>query len=122
MKFPTQLTRSVCLAAAVATIVACAARRPQGGTSTADAEPPRPVKVAALGRAELWEMHCTRCHNLRPRAEYSPAQWAIAVNHMRAVADLPGEDYRALLEYLADRQPATATTRPPRGSSGGGSR
>ena len=104
MRFTMHLTRSVCLAGAVATIVACGARRPQGVTPAAGAEPPEPVKATTLGRAELWEMHCARCHNLRPRAEYSPAQWAIVVNHMRMVADLPGEDYRALLEYLADRR------------------
>lgn len=58
-----------------------------------------------MGRAELWAAHCARCHNLRQRTEFSPAQWAVVVNHMRVVADLPGKDYRALLEYLADRTP-----------------
>jgi hypothetical protein len=63
-----------------------------------------------LGRAELWAAHCTRCHALRPRQEYNPAQWAVVVNHMRTIADLSGEDYRRLLEYLADRTPAPAGT------------
>lgn len=67
-------------------------------------------RVNELGRSELWAMHCTRCHNLRPRTEYSAEQWAVIVNHMRTIADLPGEDYRRLLEYLGDRAPVPAGT------------
>lgn len=119
MQFMTRWTRSLSVAGAAAALVACGAPRPQGGALAASAESREPVKAAALGRAELWGLHCARCHNLRPRAEYSPAQWAVVVNHMRVVADMPGEDYRALLEYLADRQPATKITPSPRGEDRG---
>lgn len=122
MRFTTHLTRSICLAGGALALVACGTQRPQAGTLAASAESPEPIVATTLGRAELWGMHCARCHNLRPRAEYSPAQWAVVVNHMRMVADLPGKDYRALLEYLADRQPAPAPARPPGGSSGSGLR
>lgn len=122
MKFLTYLTRSVCLAG-VSTIVACAGQRPQASglvSATSNEAVIKAAQMTLFGNAELWDMHCARCHNLRPRAEYSPAQWAVVVNHMRMVADLPGEDYRALLEYLADRrQPAAAIARPQRGSGGG---
>ncbi len=120
MRLTMHLTRSICVAGGALALVACGTQRPQAGTLAASAESPEPVVATTLGRAELWGMHCARCHNLRPRAEYSPAQWAVVVNHMRMVADLPGKDYRALLEYLADRQPAPA--RPTGGSGGGGLR
>lgn len=122
MKFTTHLTRSICVAGGALALVACGARRPQVGTlanATSSATAIRTAEVTSFGGAELWDMNCTRCHNLRPRAEYSPAQWAVVVNHMRMVADLPGEDYRRLLEYLADRQRAAVTARPPRGNGGG---
>lgn len=64
------------------------------------------ARRSELGRAELWAAHCTRCHNLRSRTEYSAAQWAVIVNHMRTVADLPGQDYRQLLGFLSDWVPA----------------
>lgn len=122
MKLTTSLTRSICVAGGAVTLVACGARRPQTGTlvnATSSATAIPAAEVPSFGGAELWDMNCTRCHNLRPRAEYSPAQWAVVVNHMRVVADLPGADYRALLQYLADRQRANGTAIPPSGSGGG---
>lgn len=113
----TRWTRNACLAGAAVLLTACGARHPRG--PAAAAESVEPVKATAFGRAELWGMYCARCHNLRPRAEYSPGQWAVVVNHMRAVADMPGQDYRSLLEYLADRQPATTPARSPGGDSPG---
>lgn len=116
MRFTTHLTRSICVAGGALALVACGAWRPQARTlanATSNATAIKAAEVTPFGSAELWDMNCARCHNLRPRAEYSPAQWAVVVNHMRMVADLPGEDYRRLLEYLADRRPATATARPP---------
>lgn len=121
MKLTTYLTRSICLAG-ITTLVACGAHRPQAGglaNAISNATAIKGAEVTSFGSAELWDMNCARCHNLRSRAEYSPAQWAVVVNHMRIVADLPGEDYRALLEYLADRQRAAVAARPARRSGGG---
>lgn len=116
----TRWTRIACLAGAAVSLVGCGVRRPQG--SPAGADPAESVKTTAFGRAELWGMYCARCHNLRPRVEYGPAQWSVVVNHMRAVGDIPGKDYRALLEYLADRRPANAPASFPSPDSGAGSR
>jgi len=95
-------TTAAVLVAACATNPTPSASR--GSLRTAVA-PAAASRADAMGRAELWSAHCARCHTLRARTEYSPAQWAVIVNHMRVVADLPGQDYRALLEYLADRTP-----------------
>lgn len=107
-------TRGWSAALAVALLVAsgCAMQRTEPTPKLALASDPGVSKLASasdkrtseLGRAELWSAYCGRCHNLRPQSEYSPAQWAVIVNHMRTIGDLPGEDYRRLLEYLGDRR------------------
>lgn len=107
MKFSRILVpATLCTVVAIAS--ACGARQTPHSVFAAAAPAASAAKTAKaeLGRAQLWAAHCTRCHNLRPNAEYSPAQWSVVVSHMRTVADLPGEDYRGLLEYLADRAPA----------------
>lgn len=78
------------------------------------------VMVPAVGRAEetaaqaeqrellregarLWPATCASCHNARGPAERSPAEWETIVQHMRTVANVPGADARAILEYLKRR-------------------
>lgn len=104
--------KRLALLAAVALVVGgCGSQRAQharAGELSAHTTGPK-----TLGRAELWNAHCTRCHSLRPATEFNQTQWSVIVNHMRTVADLPGEDYRRLLEYLAGTAPAQRTTKPP---------
>jgi mono/diheme cytochrome c family protein len=49
---------------------------------------------------ELWSRTCGQCHNLRPPSEYSDAQWAVAVHHMRVRVPLTGQEQREILEFL----------------------
>jgi hypothetical protein len=49
---------------------------------------------------ELWSDNCQRCHNLRPPEEFSPAQWATLVHHMRLRANLTGEEEREITKFL----------------------
>jgi hypothetical protein len=49
---------------------------------------------------ELWSETCARCHNLRPPATYSDAQWATVVHHMRLRANLTGEETREITKFL----------------------
>ncbi len=53
--------------------------------------------------AQLWPSVCGGCHNARGAAERSAAEWDVVVQHMRVRANLPGEDARAILEYLKRR-------------------
>ena len=53
--------------------------------------------------AQLWPVTCAGCHNARGPAERSPAEWETIVQHMRVRANLPGQDARAILEYLKRR-------------------
>ena len=50
-----------------------------------------------------WGPYCSSCHNARPAGERSPAEWDVIMMHMRARANLPAQDARALLEYLKAR-------------------
>jgi mono/diheme cytochrome c family protein len=69
-------------------------------TSIQTAEPePNEVSAVALG-ARLWAQRCGQCHNLRPPAEYSDAQWSVAVAHMRVRVPLGGEEQDKILKFL----------------------
>jgi hypothetical protein len=53
-----------------------------------------------LSGEELWSNNCLRCHNIRPPATYSNAQWDVIVHHMRVRANITGQEQRAIVEFL----------------------
>jgi hypothetical protein len=62
------------------------------------------LKVAPnkLSGAELYSMHCNRCHPERYPTERTAAQWKTIMLHMRVRANLPAEHARTILKYLQD--------------------
>jgi mono/diheme cytochrome c family protein len=55
----------------------------------------------SLGEAgEKWSEVCGRCHNLRAPSEYSDAQWTVAMDQMRLLVPLTGEEQSEILEFL----------------------
>ena len=61
----------------------------------------RPTTATAKrGGAQLWADTCMRCHNLRPPTQFSNGEWQIIVHHMRARADLTGEEERDILAFI----------------------
>ena len=58
--------------------------------------------VKELTGAELYSMHCARCHPERYPNERTAAQWKTIAMHMRVRANLPVEHYRKVLKYLQD--------------------
>jgi hypothetical protein len=56
----------------------------------------------ALTGAELYSMHCNRCHPERYPTERTAAQWKTILLHMRVRANLPAEHARTILKYLQD--------------------
>jgi mono/diheme cytochrome c family protein len=77
--------------------------RPQ--VETAPATQPQEVASAAQPRksgAVLWTENCGRCHNYRAPTEFTDAQWAVAVHHMRLRVPLTGQEQRAILKFLQD--------------------
>jgi len=64
---------------------------------------------ARLARgAKLYGDNCNRCHNARPAAEHRDRDWDMAMQHMRIIAMLPGDQARDILYFLK------ATNDPPR--------
>jgi cytochrome c5 len=55
-----------------------------------------------LSGAELYSMHCNRCHPERYPTERTAAQWKTILLHMRGRANLPAEQARTILKYLQD--------------------
>jgi cytoskeletal protein RodZ len=72
--------------------------------STSTVATAKPMKPAAkqLTGAELYSMHCARCHPERYPNERTAAQWKTVAMHMRVRANLPAEQFRKLLKYLQD--------------------
>lgn len=50
--------------------------------------------------AQIWANTCVRCHNARPTAERTDAQWVVIVNHMRARANLTKTNARFVTAFL----------------------
>lgn len=55
-----------------------------------------------LTGAELYSMHCNRCHPERYPTERTAAQWKTILLHMRIRANLPAEHARIILKYLQE--------------------
>ncbi|MDQ7065386.1 MAG: cytochrome c [candidate division KSB1 bacterium] len=50
--------------------------------------------------AQLWGDNCIRCHNIRPPANLTDAQWEVAVMHMRTRANLTAVEAEKIIEFL----------------------
>ncbi len=68
---------------------------------------PKSEKAAApakkkLSGADLFAIHCNRCHPERYPTERTAAQWKTIMTHMRVRANLPAEQSKTLLKYLQE--------------------
>jgi cytochrome c5 len=67
--------------------------------------PTNTVKVAVkyqLTGAELYSMHCNRCHPERYPTERTAAQWKTIMLHMQVRANIPKKQANLILQYLQD--------------------
>jgi cytochrome c5 len=71
-----------------------------GDVNSSKAKPKAATK--RLSGAELYSMHCNRCHPERYPTERTAAQWKTILLHMRVRANLPAEQSRTILKYLQD--------------------
>jgi|SRR6266404_4358743 len=78
-----------------------------------DAANSKPEKIAApkkkeqkkakkLTGAELYAIHCNRCHPERYAPERTAEHWKTILTHMRVRANLPAEQARAILQFLQE--------------------
>ena len=72
-------------------LIGCAANKQSGE-----------VAAGPMGKsgAQLWAENCVRCHNIRSPSSLSPAQWEVAMMHMRVRANLTPEEHKKILEFL----------------------
>ncbi len=62
--------------------------------------PSKSTNISLSAAGEMWSDICGQCHNLRPPSEYSDAQWTAAVDQMRLLVPLTGQEQREVLEFL----------------------
>src|ERR1700722_20350349 len=61
-----------------------------------------PKRKHQLTGAELYSMHCNRCHPERYPTERTAAQWKTIMLHMQVRANLPPSQARMILKYLQE--------------------
>lgn len=81
------------------------------GLSAADSKPDKDTasdkkpakkseKKTQYSGAELYAMHCNRCHPERYATERTASQWTTLLLHMRVRANIPAEQAKAILKFL----------------------
>lgn len=71
------------------------------GNKDAKEEAKKTEKKKLTG-AELYAIHCNRCHPERYATERTPAQWKTIMLHMRVRANLPAQEAKTVLKYLQE--------------------
>jgi mono/diheme cytochrome c family protein len=66
------------------------------------ATPEKPAEKSTVSGAELYAIHCNRCHQERYPTEFDPARWKTIMTHMRVRANLPAGQAREVLKYLQE--------------------
>jgi hypothetical protein len=64
--------------------------------------PDKAVEQHQLTGAELYSMHCNRCHPERYPTERTGAQWKTIMLHMQVRANLPVSQSKLILQYLQE--------------------
>jgi len=102
-----QLALAATLGVMVLGGLACTAGRPDAPSMAANPANsgetmPAPVVKHVLSGAELYSMHCNRCHPERYPTERTAAQWKTIMLHMQIRANIPGFQARQILKYLQE--------------------
>jgi mono/diheme cytochrome c family protein len=71
-------------------------------SKAADAKPAKKAGKKKLTGAELYAIHCNRCHAERYATEFTPGQWKTLMTHMRVRANLPAAQAKLILKYLQE--------------------
>jgi hypothetical protein len=64
--------------------------------------PQQPAEKKSLSGADLYAIHCNRCHTERYATEFTAAHWKTIMMHMRVRANLTAEQAREILKYLQE--------------------
>ena len=66
------------------------------------AAPEKPAAKSGLSGAELYAIHCNRCHPERYATEWNSAHWKTIMVHMRVRANLPAAQAKEILKFLQE--------------------
>jgi cytochrome c5 len=99
---PASPTNSAALASSPAITTNSVAATPLFPAGVAPTHEKPRIKHTPLSGAELYSIHCNRCHPERYPTERTAAQWKTILLHMRVRANLPAEQARTILKYLQD--------------------
>jgi cytochrome c5 len=69
---------------------------------TPDTDTKKVVMKGQLTGAELYSMHCNRCHQERYPTERTGAQWKTIMLHMQVRANIPVSQAKLILQYLQE--------------------
>lgn len=69
---------------------------------TPDKDTKQVVAKRQLTGAELYSMHCNRCHQERYPTERTGAQWKTIMLHMQVRANIPVSQAKLILQYLQE--------------------
>jgi len=61
-----------------------------------------PAKIKKLTGADLYSIHCNRCHPERYPTEFTASQWKTIGTHMRVRANIPAAQAREIIKYLQE--------------------
>jgi hypothetical protein len=98
------------LACIIAAIYAASLAQVAAAESKTDAKAEKKTEKKAekkaekkkLSGADLYAIHCNRCHPERYATERTSAQWKTILVHMRVRANLPAEQANAIMKYLQE--------------------
>lgn len=111
MNRPTLLRWHLQAGLSLATITAALLIAPLACVTADDSKPEKAAKQEKaakksekkkLSGAELYAIHCNRCHPERYATERTAAQWKTLMVHMRVRANLPAEQAKTILKYLQE--------------------
>lgn len=75
--------------------------KPDHSNTGAKTATPPEVRSPLTG-AELYAIHCNRCHAERYPVERTAAEWKTILTHMRVRANLPAAPAQTILKYLQE--------------------
>ena len=99
--FPNLSRRTMTAALLLMIALGASQAGPSSETATNAPEAAAPAKKTLTG-AELYSIHCNRCHPERYPTERTAAQWKTIMLHMQIRANLPGKQARLILQYLQE--------------------
>jgi cytochrome c5 len=73
-----------------------------GDTNAVATTASAPVASKQLTGAELYSIHCNRCHPERYPTERTAAQWKTIMLHMQIRATIPVRQAKLILQYLQE--------------------